>query len=359
MITPEKQVVSLHTFQGVQLYQFLGNSLIDLTWSRESDTVSRCELTVPSTLGIDDNLPDIVPWLHWVSVWDDTGQDLYWTGPVQKAQFSRQAMQLSARDVSTLTARTRCPMTKRWDIAWPADIASELYGRMVELHGLDIDPIVMPVHPLQYDERYSYQAKADDVMMDSMIDELVRLGLKWTVVSGVPILGRMSRQPIASLSENDFVGEGMTVVRDGQNFANDVLLRGGDSLSRSRIPTANLNMQSIVNIDNMFGVSNVDRAVKQHVKYTSRFHDAISIPDNAVLHPEAPLSIDQLIPTTRLVLDAYGLVFQAELTGIDVSCSSDSSTVSIRVTGVDDEPTELSVVTQRGSISGVKGDMGR
>lgn len=358
MIEPERQVVSLHTFQGVQLYQFLGNALIDVTWSRESDTPSRCELTVPSTLE-DDKVPDIVPWEHWVSVWDDTGQHLYWTGPVQKASFTRRAMSLSCRDMSTLFSRTRCPMTKRWDIAWPVDIARELIERVVELHGLDVEPIVMPIHPLQYDERYAYAAKSDESMVDGMMDELVRLGLKWTVVAGVPILGRLSRTPIAALSENDFVGEGMTVVRDGSNFANDVLLRGGDNLAHARIPTADLNIQSIVNIDNMFGVSNVDRAVKQHVRYTSKFHDAVTLPDNAVLHPSAPVSIEQLIPTTRLVLDAYGLVFQAELTGIDVSSSADASSVSVRVTGVNDEPTELSVVSGRGSVSGVKGDMGR
>jgi len=358
MIAPERQVVSLHTFQGVQLYQFLGNSLIDLTWTRESDTTSRCEITVPSLLQ-DDKAPDIVPWLHWASVWDDTGQHLYWTGPIQKASFSRQAMSLSCRDMSTLFSRTRCPMTKRWDIAWPSDIARELIERVVELHGLEVAPIVMPVHPLQYDERYSYEAKADDVLVDSMFDELVRLGLKWTVVSGVPILGRMSRTPVAALSENDFVGEGMTVVRDGSTFATDVLLRGGDNLARARIPVARLNLQSIVNIDTMFGVSNVDRAVKQHVRYTSKFHDAVALPDSAVLHPDAPLSFDQLIPTTRLVLDAYGIVFQAELSGIDVSCNADGSSVSIRVSGVDDEPTELTVVTGRGSVSGVKGDMAR
>lgn len=358
MIEPERQVVSLHTFQGVQLYQFLGNSLVDLTWSRESDTPSRCELTVPSTIEVD-KVPDVVPWQHWVSVWDDTGQHLYWTGPVQKANFSRRAMSLSCRDMSTLFSRTRCPMTKRWDIAWPADIARELIERVVELHNLDVEPIVMPVHPLQYDERYAYAAKSDESMVDAMMDELVRLGLKWTVVAGVPILGRLSRTPIAALSENDFVGEGMTVVRDGSGFANDVLLRGGDNLAHARIPIADLNIQSTVNIDNMFGVSNVDRAVKQHVKYTSKFHDAVTLPDNAVLHPNAPVSIEQLIPTTRLVLDAYGLVFQAELTGIDVSCSADDATVSVRVTGVDDEPTELSVVSGRGSVSGVKGDSGR
>lgn len=358
MIAPERQVVSLHTFQGVQLYQFLANSLIDMTWSRESDTTSRCELTVPSTLQ-DDKIPDIVPWQHWASVWDDTGQHLYWTGPVQKASFNRRAMSLSCRDMSTLFGRTRCPMTKRWDIAWPVDIARELIERVVELHSLDVEPIVLPVHPLQYDERYSYEAKSDEQTVDKMMDELVRLGLKWTVVAGVPVLGRLSRTPAASLSENDFVGEGMTVVRDGSTFANDVLLRGGDNLAHARIPIANLNIQSIVNIDNMFGVSNVDRAVKQHVRYTSKFHDGVTLPDNAVLHREAPVSLEQLIPTTRLVLDAYGLVFQAELTGIDVSTNADDSTVSIRVAGVDDEPTELAVVTGRGSVSGVKGDAGR
>lgn len=351
MITPERQVVTLHTVQGVQLYQFLGSELVDLTWSRDAEQVSRCEMTVPSTLEYN-RLPDITPWLHWVSVWDDTGQILYWTGPIQKTAATRDSMSISARDMACLFSRTRCPLAKRWDVVWPVTVAEELIDRMVELHGLEVKPVVQPVRPLQYDERYSFTAKGDEAMLDTTMDELVRLGLRWSVVAGVPILGQLPRTPFVSLVETDFVGGGLTIVRDGTTTFNDVLLRGADNLSRARVDMAGLNLQTIVNIDDMFGVSNVDRAVKQYTRYTSQIRDTVTLPDNAVLHPEAPVDLDQLIPSARFTIDAYGLLLPMELTGIDVRVTSESAAVSVRMVSVNDELPELIEIQNQSSISG-------
>ena len=356
-VLPETQIVSLHTLSGVQLYQFLGNDLMRLTWSRDDGTPSRCELTVPSTLDYD-RLPDIQPWLHWLSVWDDTGQQLFWTGPIQKTSATRESMTISARDMSALFARTRCPMQKRWDVAWPVDIAEELLAEMIELHGLRVKPVIMPVHPKQYDQRYDFAAKRDGTMFDAVFDDLVRLGLRWSVVSGIPILGPLSRTPVAALTENDFVGSGLTVVRDGTMAFNDVLLRGADNLSQATVPMGGLHLQTTVSIDNMFGVSSVDRAVKQYAGYTSRMRDTVTLPDNAVLHPRAPISLNQLIPSARVVIDAYGLLVQMELTGIDVTCSDTTSSVGLRLTSVDDETPELVVLKNRASVSGGTGGAG-
>lgn len=353
MIGNGRQIVSLHTYQGVQLYQFVDSDLISLSWTRESNDVSRCEIVVPSTVDVN-AVPDITPWLHWISVWDDTGQILHWTGPIQKTTMTREVMTVSARDIGSLFTRTRCPITKKWDIAWPVTIAEELVTAMIELHGLSVNPVVQPVRPNQYDERYSFEVLADDVMLESVINDLVRLGLRWTIVSGVPVLGALPKQPIAALVDTDFVGGGMTLIRDGSTTFNDVLLRGADSLSRAKVPMAKLALQTIVNIDNMFGVSNVDRAVKQYVSYTAKMRDSISLPDNAVLHPNVPLTIDQLIPSTRVTVEAFGVLMLMELTGIDVALSADSTTVAVRMTSVNDELPELVQIQDRASISGGK-----
>lgn len=353
-VIPDTQIVSLHTVSGTQLYQFLGNDLISLTWSRETSTPSRCELEVSSSL--DYNwLPDIVPWLHWISVWDETGQDLYWSGPIQKTTATRESLSISAKDMSALFSRTRCPLTKRWDVAWPVDVAAELLAPLIELHGLGVEVAKQPLHPLQYDERYDFQCQADGTLVDAVFDDLVNLGLRWTVVSGTPVLGPLPRTAVASLTENDFVGGGLTVVRDGSDTYNDVVLRGADTLAAAAVPMGGLHLQTTVSIDDMFGVSNVDRAVKQYAAYTAQIRDTVTLPDNAVLHPYAPVHISQLIPSARFVVDAYGLLIKAELTGIDVTYSSTTSSVAVRLTSVDDDLPELVVLNNRGSISGIGG----
>jgi hypothetical protein len=121
-IVSDEQIVSLHTINGVQLYQFLANAQTALLWTRDLREVSRCELSLPPSLDYT-RLPDIVPWMHWLSVWDDTGQELYWTGPIQRLSADRTSMTISARDPAALMARTRCPITKRWDAADPATVA--------------------------------------------------------------------------------------------------------------------------------------------------------------------------------------------------------------------------------------------
>lgn len=342
------QVVSLHTARGTQLYQFVGRDLIDLSWSRESRQTSRAEITAAPTLDYG-RLPDIVPWLHWCSVWDETGQELYWTGPIRRLSSSRQSMVLECRDMSALFSRTRCPMTKRWDVTDPALIAEEMVSAAIELHNLNTRPVVR-ADP--FGDKFDYSAAADEQMLDNVLDELVQLGLHWTVVAGVPFLGPMPRTTLAGLAETDFVGDGLTLIRDGSQTFNDVLLRGGDALARARTEMGGLNLQTIVNVDSMFGVSNVDRATKQYARHVSRIHDSVRLPDNAVLDPHAPVYLNQLIPSGRFTLDAYGLLLSMELSGIDVSCTSEGSSVSVRMDVVDDDLPELIKIQSQNAISG-------
>lgn len=348
-VISQQQLVSIHTAgTGTQLYQFLSNQLVDLTWTRESRTDSRCDLQIPSTLDYD-RMPDLYPWLHWVAVWDDTGQNLYWSGPIQKIKGNRDGLSLSCRDVGALFSRTRCPISKRWDVTDPALIAAELLEAMVELHGVGVKPVVLPD---PFGDKFDYTAKGDETMLDKAFDELVQLGLHWTVVAGRPVLGPMPRPVVAALREDHFSGGGVTVIRDGANTYNDILLRGADALSRARVPMGGLNLQTIVNVDNAFGVSNVDRAVKQYARYVSKVRDSISMPDDAVLTPDAPISIDQLIPSARITVEAFGLLIPMELHGVDVRCTPAESTVSVRLTAVDDDLPELIDIQSKGSISG-------
>lgn len=331
------QIVSLHTVKGVQLYQFLGNELIDVTWTRDTGQVSRCEITIPVSASVE-KMPDIVPWLHWISVWDDTGQHLLWTGPVQRRLLSRDRMSIVARDMAALFSKTRCPMSKKWEVVDPVAIAEEMAYRMIELHGLNTTVVATPD---PYGDRFDYTSVADEVMLSKVMEELAVIGLKWSVVAGTLRLGPMSRTAVAVLSERDFVGEGLTLDRDGSSTYNDVLLRGADNIAKARVPMGGLTLQTVVDIDSMFGVSNADKAVRQYARHVSRLQDTVAIPDTATLHPHAPVTLDMLIPTSRFNIGAYNLVIPMELASIKAAYSSDDQTVGVVMSNVDDDIPEL------------------
>ncbi|WAB09204.1 minor tail protein [Gordonia phage LittleMunchkin] len=331
MIVTDNQAVSLHTISGVQLAQFTPSEQSALKWTRSLREVSGCELSVAEP----ELLAEVLPWAHWLSVWDtDAGAPL-WSGPILKATARRDGLDISARDIGALMGRTRTPTTKRWDSADPSTIARELWEAMISHHGLNVSPISR-LDP--EGDPFDFSCVADEAMLDTVMGDLVGLGLRWSVVAGVPVLGPMPATPIAALGEGDLIGADITVVRDGSATANDVLLRGADTAARADVPLAGLRLQSIVNADSMFGISNVERALRQYTRHTAQIRDSLTLPGGVTLHPEAPVSIEELVPSARFVIDARGIRSLMELDSIEVTRASGELSVSASFTTVIDAP---------------------
>ncbi|ORA38119.1 hypothetical protein [Mycobacterium aquaticum] len=343
MIVSDEQIVSVRTASGKQLYQFLSSGYSQLKWTRELREVSICNLGVPPKAGYV-RIPDITPWMHWVDVWDGQGRELYWSGPIQSAEQGRDWLALSARDASSLLGRTRCPLTKRWDAADPAEVARELWDAAIDHHGLNIKPISRPD---PRGDRFEFSCTADTAMTDNVIKDLTDRGLYWSVVAGIPLLGPAKFEAVATLSEDDFVDGGLSVIRDGANTSNDVLLRAADAVSRGRVEMGGLSLQSIVNIDSMFGVSNTDREAYKYARYNGVIRDAIKVPPGASLHRDTPISMQLLVPSVRLNVEAYGLLSTMELAGVTVNCSSSGVTVGIDLESVNDDLPELVELDQQ------------
>jgi len=278
-----------------------------------------------------------------VSVWNMSGTDLLWTGPVQKVVASRRALSISARDASALTSRTRTPVTKAWDAADASLIAGELWDMLIALHGLKTHAI-RRVDP--DGDPFDYHLAAGESMLEDTIKDLEGLGLRWTVVAGTPILGPAPKAPVVALGENDFLDD-VSLTVDGSGTFNDVLLRGGDALAHAHVELAGLNLQTIVHVDDMFGVSNVDRATYQSARHTAKIRYSLALPSGVTLHPEAPLSLDQLIPSSRFVISAFGLRFLMELESVTRSYSSGDASVQVTMDSVNDEIPELLEKTTR------------
>jgi predicted component of type VI protein secretion system len=102
-----------------------------------------------------------------------------------------------------------------------------------------------------------------------------------------------------------------------------------------------LNLQTIVDVDSLFGVSNADRAARQYLRYCSSVRDAVSVNGSAVLNPASPLTLQSLVPSARVTVSAYGVVSLMEIQSVDASFDDGDFSVAINLESVDDDPPEL------------------
>jgi hypothetical protein len=324
-VVTDDLIVSLHTHRGAQLYQFRPDQYTDCTWTRRQRDASSCDLTVPPDIDVD-RLPDIVAWHHWLSVWDGERDTLLWTGPILEAKSNRRGLAIAAKDHGAYLGKTRNPITKRWDAADPSTVAGQLWAGMIAAQGLKTRAIVRPDPE---GERFDFEVLQDDQTLDKTIGDLVNLGLRWTVVSGTPIIGPLALDAVETLDEDDFQGDGVTFVRDGRAIVNNVLVRGPDNLGRAGNDYYGQNLQGIANLDDMFGVSNVQRAADRYVQDSGAVKTRLELGAGTVLAPDAPVSIDQLMPGTRLVIEASGIRQLMELTSVEVNRAAGGATVKV------------------------------
>ncbi|AKF14290.1 minor tail protein [Mycobacterium phage Vincenzo] len=337
-VVTDDLLVSLHTAQGDGVYQFTPDDYSGLNWTRDHRDTSRCDLTVPPLLPGGSRLPDIVYWHHWLTVWDGdrlgSAEGVLWTGPIKKIRDNRAGLTLQAVDHSAYLARTRNPMTKRWDAADPATVAGELWSAMVLAQGLRTRPVVLADPE---GDRYDFQVVTDEKTLDQTLGDLVSYGLRWSVVAGTPVLGPLSLEPVATLGEEHFLGDGIDFVRDGSAVVNNVLVRGPVNLARAAVDFYGQNLQAIVNVDNMSGVSNVTRAAQQYVQSAGRVRTTLELPGSTVLSPTAPVSIDQLMPSARFIIEARGTRQLMALTGCEVDRRAGAATVKVSMETVEEK----------------------
>lgn len=324
-----EMAVSVHTVDGRAIGDLPCDVVSSVSWGREAVEVSGCEVEV-LTQADPDLLESLRPWVHWMTVWD--GSTNVWTGPVQKATLGREQTQVSARDTSTLMWRTRCPITKTWAETSPVDIAAQLWQLMLTHHGVNAAPTVLPGLA---DNSFTFSATADSRMLHQVMDDLVKLGLAWTVAGGRPVLGNFPAAPVAELADCDFLVE-IKRLRDGTGTFNDVRVQGQNWAQTATAPLAGLRLQSLISLDDMFGVSNIQRATRQYVQDSASIRDVLVVPASASLHPDAPVTLDDLIPGRVFAVHSQGVSSLMRLDAMQVSSTPEQFDVQVTLVTVTD-----------------------
>lgn len=323
--------IGVRTVDGRPVGQIPCDETTSAVWSRERSEVSRAEI-----ITADVDAGDLVPWLHWIDIWE-AGQPV-WSGPILEPSTELQTgvTRIEARDPSALLWYTRVPTTRRWSQLDPAPIAADLWQEMHELHRINVEPQVLA----SVGERFDFAVTADSRMLHQVLDELVRIGLDWTVVAGRPILGTPpTTAVIAELAECDFM-VGLRRVRSGKRTASDVRVQGRNWAHTERVDMAGLRLQALVSLDDLFGVNNITAAARQYLAEVGAIRDVLEVPSGASLHPDAPVTVDDLIPGRVLTVHAADLATQMRIKTVEVNWSGTSRDVRVTLDSLA-EPIEL------------------
>lgn len=313
--------VTVATVTGQNVAELSPGVLPSIMFSREGQEVSRCEFQILNENA--DVVMDLVPWYHWVTVWD--GQTVVWRGPIQNVRIGRHLTAVSCRDLSTFCWRTRVPISKTWREINPTGIAAELYGHMLALHKINVIPVVRPDLMAN---TFSISTQVDSRMMNQTMDELTKLGLQWTVFAGTPVFGPMLDTPVAVIDEVDILDD-IEIVRDGTNTFNDVRVQGKNFTSTHREALGDLNLQTLVSMDDVFGVANIQRATQQYARQVSQIRDQLVVPAGASLSLDTEVTLDQLVPGNRFVVYARGIANMMELTQLEINSTPGSFSANV------------------------------
>jgi hypothetical protein len=320
---------SIHTIDGRHVGDFPCQSISGYTWGREDTEVSTAQITVQTQADVE-LVESLRQWVHWMTLWhDDTP---VWTGPIWNIRITSTITVIDARDPAIFMWRTRVPITRTFTDTAPARIADSLWRSMNQLHGMRNTPVVIPG---VVDDTFTIAAVADSKMLNSLMDELVKVGLHWTVVAGRPVLGVFPRDPVAELAECDFQVE-LERRRDGSTLFNDVRVQGQNWAQNAIVDLGGLNLQTIVSMDDLKGAGNIQRAAQQQAKDLAVIRDELVVPPSASLHPQAPLTLEDMIPGKTFIVHSTTVSQLMKLDQVTVSGSPDAFDVQVSLVALVD-----------------------
>lgn len=314
--------MSVHTVDGRHIGDFPCRSVLSFSWGREANEVSVCNFDV-ATQAEPELVEDLRPWVHWVTVWHDDVD--VWTGPIQGVKINSKVTTISARDTGTFMWRTRVPVTRTWVDTHTEEIAFDLWVAMLQLHKIKVTPTVLSE---TVQKSFTVSAKAEQRMLHQLMDDLVKVGLTWTVVAGRPVFGHFSRSPVVTLEECDFMVE-LERRRDGTATFNDVRVQGQNWAQNAVAELAGLNLQTLVAMDDMRGVGNIQRAALEYAQDSARIRDQLVVPGSASLHHQAPVGLNDLVPGKVFTVHSGTISQLMRLDQVTVTGSSSSIDVQV------------------------------
>lgn len=358
--------VALHWQGGDRVFTYL-DKVVSVGWGRERSSVSTCtvELSKPEVgAACLEKLAQVWPWVHEVTVYRD-GQAV-WQGPVVRyPKETRTSITITAKDVARWLGVRLLRQNRKLQGADLADIGRAAIGSALAVRDPNIlaHVVARPTGEVADRTIRAYSRTGADEL-----DEIAGQGLDWTAVGRTLYLAPPATDqtpPQAQLRSLDLLGD-VEVEANGEEYASLVYAApqaqegvwqhvegvGGASpyfgLVEYVVQTS-IPWQRDDNGD--FQPSGQDgmgeaetnkalrRAARQRHEQVSRPPIAVRCPDQAQLSPEAPVSLERLVPGARIDLVLGGeFIWRVSrpmrLGRVDVDWSVDREVVKVALTQI-------------------------
>lgn len=324
--------VRFHSPTGAIRTDFPCGKMINLAWARQLSEQSRAALG-GGTSDSYELIKNVQPWTDMMSIW--RGDDFVWTGFCTGIKYTKTGWAIGVFDPSCLAWRTRTPLSKQWVDTDPVDIAAELLDTTMNFQ--NVQGITGLTAKVPSSTSYTFAVTKDAKMVHQNLEDLVKMGIHWTVVGGKPLVmpalrsTQMTFKKFA-LADCDFAVQ-LEAAIDGTRFANDVRLKGGNWAET--VQTADqtgLRIQQIVSMDKLVGVSNIQRAAQQQAARSAVLRKVVSVPSGATLNPDVNIGINELIP--GIVVPVHtdllgGITDWQRLESVEVKVSNGNESVGV------------------------------
>ncbi|WP_062214608.1 hypothetical protein [Streptomyces sp. NBRC 109706] len=307
-----------------------------MEWSRTERDVADASVTIPKGAHPDccTEVQQIHPWVHELSIYRADDRTPIWQGPITRVRSRRGEIVIEAQDVTAwleqlvntyrvgyTTATPDAQGRRRGTIAYIA--ANHLRLNMIE--SALSDPAdyagIMQHLVVREDGLPTIKVERDGSTNDAiwtvpMADawrEWTKRGLTWTTVGrSIVLRGSPTEQtiPQARLTMDDFAGD-VEIIRDGLEAATYAFATtqrpGSQDISegvtvgtgRTGTPYGRLDRIVVVDEDDP-DPADLERAAREELSGRYPAPMVISMPADAQLAPDAPITVRQLVPGERI-----------------------------------------------------------
>lgn len=278
---------------------------IGLSWQRVIDDTSTGSVTLVQDADCCELLRNIRDWKHELAIYRN--EDLVWVGPILKPDPSGLQFKIDARDLSAWWDVRLLHTDRVFDL--PLDLA--YIFEAVANDAMEPDPspgLVVRATPSGTKDKYSKLA-AENVIVGPLLRDLANTAVDWTVVGREALVGgpELSLRPLGPLTDEHFVRPPHPVV-DGTQRGTRVIVRGagsgaqgdkvvGDATNEAARHEFGL-IERVLSIQTITDGGSAQKAAESRVELI-----ATDFPiQDAVLTPEAPVAVSDLIPGRRVQL---------------------------------------------------------
>lgn len=326
---------------GRVVWQSPDRGLRKADWGRELSEVSKATVQVHVPLHIADR---VEPWMHCLTVY--RAGEVVWHGVVMQVTATASGMAIVGWDGSGFFSRRRVPLAR----SWAQHDATQVMRTMVEdaCGFADATGLVEGIVTRESRVWVTAAWTPAECMLDDVVDDLVKMGLVWTVVAGRLLVGPVGAQhTTATLSDRDVDGD-FTVVKDGAEVVTDCHVQGKGVWGQWMAESSPLGLvQGIEKADGAVREEECVQMAKRVVKDASVTPRRLVVPSGARLLPSAPVGIDELVPGVRVPVSSRqtGVVVSSVMQVREVQVSVDSGGEDVKVTlgetSVTQEVTEM------------------